>query len=72
MLLRKRYSIIIIIIVNQALSSIPLGYDSMGFDLSKPRMRAELEIDLKRYGVISRIIVVSLPCVQLTIHFNLS
>jgi len=26
------------------------GYDLMGFELSKPRLRAELEADLKRQG----------------------
>ena len=28
-----------------------IGYDSMGFDLSKPRLRAEMESDLKRYYI---------------------
>lgn len=26
-----------------------IGYDSMGYELSKPKLRAELELDLKRY-----------------------
>lgn len=26
-----------------------LGYDLMGFEMSKPYLRAELEADLKRY-----------------------
>jgi len=26
-----------------------LGYDSMGYELSKPQLRAELEADLKRW-----------------------
>ena len=35
------------------------GYDSMGYELSKPHLRAELEADLKRCG---------LSCYGYTIH----
>ena len=28
-----------------------LGYDSMGYELSKPKLRAELEADLSRFVV---------------------
>ena len=31
------------------------GYDSMGFELSKPQLRAELEADLKKYDIVETI-----------------
>lgn len=34
-----------------------LGYDSMGYELSKPKLRAELEADLNRF-------VVVYPCIH--------
>ena len=30
------------------LSCIPIGYDAMGYEMSKPHLRAELEADLKK------------------------
>ena len=29
-----------------------VGYDAMGYEMSKPHLRAELEADLKRYSLL--------------------
>lgn len=34
-----------------------VGYDSMGYELSKPKLRAELEADLRRFVVMSMVMV---------------
>lgn len=38
-------------LVDNGNGTVYAGYDSMGYELSKPHLRAELEADLKRCGL---------------------
>lgn len=37
----------LVVVFTSQLCSFPAGYDSMGYEMSKPDLRAELEADLK-------------------------
>jgi len=45
------------------------GYDSMGFEMSKPYLRAELESDLKKFVFASEIVRQRLEAIDLAREF---